>query len=204
MKRFAFAALILMTACFVLPVRADVSGNVDLILRDKALAKMDVGLEIVQLGGTAAASRTVYRHNSEQGFIPASNLKVLTTSAALDRLGPDFKFRTQLVLHNGELILIGDGDPAFGDAELLTKVGWDVTTVFQNWAKQVKQLNLGPIKSVVVDDSIFDQEYFHPSWPKDQQLDRYEAEVAGMNLKHELPGCVHPSDPARCRSRVQD
>lgn len=178
-----FVPALFLAAC-LLPVlvRADLTGEVNSILHDKALARVETGIEIVQLGDSATTSRIVYRHNSDIPLTPASNLKVITTSAALDRLGADFKFRTQLVFHGGELILIGDGDPTFGDAELLTRVGWDVTTVFTNWARQVQQLNLGPIKSVVVDDSIFDEQFFHANWPADQRFNRYEAEVAGFNL----------------------
>jgi D-alanyl-D-alanine carboxypeptidase/D-alanyl-D-alanine-endopeptidase (penicillin-binding protein 4) len=189
--------------CFCLPwlcsaalLRADLNDEVNAILHDKSLAKVETGLEIVQLGTSIANSRVMYRHNSDIPLTPASNLKVVTTSAALDRLGADFKFRTQLVYHNGDLILIGDGDPSFGDAELLTRVGWDVTTVFKNWAQQISQLKLGPIKSVVVDDSIFDEQFFHPNWPADQRLNRYEAEVAGMNLNMNcLDVFVRPTRP---------
>jgi serine-type D-Ala-D-Ala carboxypeptidase/endopeptidase (penicillin-binding protein 4) len=143
---------------------------------------VEIGVEIVKIGPSESADKIVYRCNSDIPLTPASNLKLITTSAALDRLGPDFKFKTQLVYHDGNLILIGDGDPSFGDAELLTRVGWDVTTVFQHWAEQVKQLNLGPIKGVIVDDSIFDEEFFNPHWSDNQRLNRYEAEVSGMNL----------------------
>jgi D-alanyl-D-alanine carboxypeptidase/D-alanyl-D-alanine-endopeptidase (penicillin-binding protein 4) len=174
---FALSSLVMATTVF-----ADLTQEINAILRDKSLAKTQVGVEIVRLGTTPAADRIVYRSNSDTPLTPASNLKLVTTSAALDRLGPDFKFKTQLVYHDGDLILIGDGDPSFGDAELLTRVGWDVTTVFGHWADQIKQLKLGPIKSVVVDDSIFDQQFFHPNWPDKQRLNRYEAEIAGMNL----------------------
>ena len=34
----------------------------------------------------------------------------------------------------GAAVLVGDGDPTFGDAELLKKVNWTPTTVFANWA----------------------------------------------------------------------
>jgi D-alanyl-D-alanine carboxypeptidase/D-alanyl-D-alanine-endopeptidase (penicillin-binding protein 4) len=183
MERSAASILFcLLWLCPTTIVRADLADEVNSILHDKSLAKVETGIEIVQLGNSIATSRVQFRHNSDIPLTPASNLKVVTTSAALDRLGPDFKFRTQLVFHKGDLILMGDGDPSFGDAELLTRVGWDVTTVFKNWAQQIKQLQLGPIKSVVVDDSIFDEQYFHPNWPADQRLNRYEAEVAGMNL----------------------
>jgi D-alanyl-D-alanine carboxypeptidase/D-alanyl-D-alanine-endopeptidase (penicillin-binding protein 4) len=183
MKRFVFLlALWLIGFCFDMCANAGLKQDVDAILQDKSLVKDAFGVEIVQLGTGEKDSRSIYSANSDQLLIPASNLKLITTSAALDRLGSDFKFKTQLVFHDGNLILIGGGDPAFGDAELLTRVGWDVTTVFQNWARQVKSLNLGSIKSVIVDDSIFDEQVVHPNWPADQRLDWYEAEVAGMNL----------------------
>ncbi len=183
MKRFVPPILLCILCLYsIAPARADLNNDVNFILHDKGLARVEMGIEVVQLGTSISTSRILYRHNSDIPLTPASNMKVVTTSAALDRLGADFRFRTQLVYHNGDLILIGDGDPSFGDAELLTRVGWDVTTVFKNWARQVKQLQLGPVKAVVVDDSIFDEEFFHTNWPVDQRLNRYEAEISGMNL----------------------
>src|SRR5205814_2378672 len=76
----------------------------------------------------------------------------------------------------------GDGDPTFGDAELLTRVGWDVNTVFKNWASALKDLKLPPVRNIVIDDSIFEENFLHPRWPVDQVQKRYVAEVAGMNL----------------------
>jgi D-alanyl-D-alanine carboxypeptidase/D-alanyl-D-alanine-endopeptidase (penicillin-binding protein 4) len=188
MKRFGSAAMLIcccwmVTSAFIsVPVFADLNQDINALLRDKTLARAAVGIQVTELGATVQSSRIIYQHKSDLPLIPASNLKLLTTSAALDRLGPDFKFRTQLVYHDGNLILIGGGDPAFGDAELLTHVGWDVTTVYSNWARQLKQRNVGPVKAVLVDDSIFDEQVFHPSWPVDQRLKDYEAEVSGMVL----------------------
>ena len=51
--------------------------------------------------------------------IPASNQKLVSTAFALDRLGPDFRLRTQLLRHpNGSLELVGDGDPDLSIAEV--------------------------------------------------------------------------------------
>jgi D-alanyl-D-alanine carboxypeptidase/D-alanyl-D-alanine-endopeptidase (penicillin-binding protein 4) len=182
MKSYVLVIMLMGVLAPAVATAADLLEQMNTILHDKNLAKVEMGVEVVQLGTSPENSRVIYRHDSDVPLTPASNLKLITTSAALDRLGSDFHFRTQLVFHDGELILIGDGDPTFGDAELLSRSGWNVTTVFSNWAKQVKQLNLGPIKDVLVDDSIFDQEFFHPDWPADQRLNQYEAEVAGMNL----------------------
>src|SRR3954469_24360423 len=93
--------------------RADLGGDVRVLLQDKTLSKAEVGIEIVRLG---AKPEVLFRHNSDIPLIPASNLKIVTTSAALDRLGPDFKFRTVLARRGDDLILIGDGDPTLGDA----------------------------------------------------------------------------------------
>ncbi len=175
-----FASLFLLLSSPIL--RADLSAEINTVLHDKLLTHAEESIEIQRLGDSAASGQFLYKHNSEIPLIPASNLKVITTSAALDRLGADFKFRTQLIFHDGDLIIIGDGDPTFGDAELLSRVGWDVNTVFKNWADGLKKLTLPAVKNIIVDDSIFEEITMHPRWPADQMLRRYMAEVAGLNL----------------------
>ena len=168
------------------PARADLASEVDAALHDPALARAAVGVQVVRLGptpGSAAGARVVYRHDAGLPLTPASNLKLLTTSAALDRFGPGFAFRTRLVLHGRDLILVGDGDPALGDAELVTRFGGDVDTVFKQWAAALPGLGIKSVDRVTVDDTVFDSaELFNPDWPADQRLNRYEAEVAGVNL----------------------
>src|SRR5262245_52282315 len=48
-------------------------------------------------------------------MIPASNMKLLTSGAALHVLGPHFHFRTRFLRDGDRLWVVGDGDPAFGD-----------------------------------------------------------------------------------------
>ena len=51
--------------------------------------------------------------------IPASNQKLVSTAFALDRLGTDFRLRTELLRHpNGSLELVGEGDPDLSIAEV--------------------------------------------------------------------------------------
>lgn len=53
--------------------------------------------------------------NGSLARVPASNQKLISTAFALDRLGPDFRLRTQLLRrHDGVLELIGQGDPDLG------------------------------------------------------------------------------------------
>ncbi|MGE5611081.1 MAG: D-alanyl-D-alanine carboxypeptidase/D-alanyl-D-alanine-endopeptidase [Bacillota bacterium] len=159
---------------------ADLEGSIQKVLADKLLAKATVGIQIVALGEDPGQDRLLYEHNIATPLIPASNMKVVTTSAAMELLGADFRFRTLLVKRGEDLILVGDGDPSFGDAELLKKVHWESTTVFKNWAQELKKVGITRFRNLLVDDSVFDETFLHPSWPAGQQQTHYMAQVCGM------------------------
>jgi len=170
-------------------VRADLHSDIEAVLADKLLHKAAVGVEVVRLGDGAgkdgaAKDEVVYQHNAQMPLVPASNLKLVTTAAALERLGPAFKFKTELRLTpENDLVLIGDGDPALGDAEYLKKVGWKTTTLFEWWAVQMREKqNIRQVRDVLVDDGIFEEQMLHPHWPADQVQKRYVPEVSGLNL----------------------
>ena len=67
---------------------------------------------------------TLLSRNAGKFFMPASNQKILTGATALALLGPDFTFRTTFGYRgtlrdgvlDGELVVIGRGDPSFSDA----------------------------------------------------------------------------------------
>jgi D-alanyl-D-alanine carboxypeptidase/D-alanyl-D-alanine-endopeptidase (penicillin-binding protein 4) len=69
-----------------------------------------------------ATGKTVFEHNSNIGLAPASSQKVITAAAALEMLGPDFRFTTnfgytepvQNGLLKGRLVIEGSGDPTLG------------------------------------------------------------------------------------------
>jgi D-alanyl-D-alanine carboxypeptidase/D-alanyl-D-alanine-endopeptidase (penicillin-binding protein 4) len=184
MERF-LAGFLVLGALFAMavPARAQLDVEIGQVLDDHLLARAAVGIDIVRLGQSGGEGAVVYEQNSTMPLVPASNLKVITTSAALQSLGPDFKFRT-LLLENkaGDLALVGDGDPTFGDAELLKKYGWDADTVFKTWAAGLVQKQVRSFHDLIIDDSVFDEEFLHPDWPADQTQKRYVAEIAGLNL----------------------
>jgi D-alanyl-D-alanine carboxypeptidase/D-alanyl-D-alanine-endopeptidase (penicillin-binding protein 4) len=179
MKRI-FACLVVVFAT-VSPVFGGLSEDIRAVLADKALQRVQVGVEIVRLESSSPPV-TIYENKSDALFVPASNLKLITTAAALDKLGPEFRFRTYLVLHDGNVVVWGDGDPTTGDVEMLQKVGWNVDTVFKGWAEQLLKKNITSVDDVIVDDSVFDEVFLHPNWPADQVHKRYVAEVGGLNL----------------------
>jgi len=183
---------------FAAPTHGELAADVNAILQNKLLHKATVGIAVYRLGQHATDAQEILTLRAQMPLTPASNLKIATTSAALDTLGPDFRFRTLLVYHDGDLILIGDGDPTFGDAEYLKPAGWNVTTVFNNWADQLKKLNITTVRDVLIDDSVFDEHFSHPGWPARQYTARFEAEVGGFNLNANcVDFLVQPTAPGK-------
>jgi D-alanyl-D-alanine carboxypeptidase/D-alanyl-D-alanine-endopeptidase (penicillin-binding protein 4) len=68
-------------------------------------------------------SDTLYSKNAGKLFMPASNMKIITSAAALTLLGPDYRYRTTFLtdgevrdsLLDGNLLVIGRGDPTVSD-----------------------------------------------------------------------------------------
>lgn len=123
--------------------------------------------------------------------LPASNMKVLTSGAALHVLRPEFAFRTRLLHRDGRLTVAGDGDPAFGDPELLAQMvfrdaqgnvhtGMTVDDLLDRWVQGVRDAGITRVRELVVDDRVFDRQFTHPQWPADQLTERYCAQVSGL------------------------
>ncbi len=106
----------LLCLTLTLVARADLKGDIDRLLQSPALAHSITGILVVSLKD----GRTLYERDADIMLIPASNQKLLTSAAALHRLGADYRYITRLwasgevdaqgVLH-GDMILQGSGDP---------------------------------------------------------------------------------------------
>lgn len=87
----------------------------DRLLRDPAFDGSDVSLVVRD----AKTGEPVYDHFGDNRMAPASNLKLFTAAAALESLGPDHRFPTDVLTtgsrrgHSlkGDLYLRGGGDP---------------------------------------------------------------------------------------------
>jgi D-alanyl-D-alanine carboxypeptidase/D-alanyl-D-alanine-endopeptidase (penicillin-binding protein 4) len=92
------------------------------LIRRRGFQPDDVGYRLTAADGTVLASA-----NADSGFIPASVAKLPTAVAALEILGGDHRFRTRLVgtaavtdgRLQGDLYLVGGGDPLLGPDDLL-------------------------------------------------------------------------------------
>jgi D-alanyl-D-alanine carboxypeptidase/D-alanyl-D-alanine-endopeptidase (penicillin-binding protein 4) len=102
---------------------------------------------------------------------PASNNKLLTTSAALDLLGADYVFETRVLLVGEILYLIGEGDPTI-DADALAQLTSEVA----------ERLPVGTISEIVVDDTAFSPQVFGPGYAEDGWGPSYMAPSGALSL----------------------
>ncbi len=193
--------LALLAAAAIPPAAvADLDDDVQMEMQRADLGGATVGVSIRD----AAAGTSLLSINADRMLIPASNGKLLTTGAALHVLGPDFRFATRLLRDGDRLVVAGDGDPGFGDPELLALRpsgdgdGLDVESFLDLWVRPVVASGAERISEVVVDDRVFDRQLLYPSWPADQLNRPYCAEVAGLsfhgNVLHLFP---RPADGPR-------
>jgi D-alanyl-D-alanine carboxypeptidase/D-alanyl-D-alanine-endopeptidase (penicillin-binding protein 4) len=134
---------------------------------------IELAVEVQDLDG-----RVVFSHRGGEPMVLASNTKLLTTAAALDRLGADSRWRTELVADGAALWVRGDGDPS-----LRATPGEDHAEAFLDAAASaLREAGLRAFDELVLDDRAFDRERVHPLWPVDQLSYDYSAPVSALSV----------------------
>jgi D-alanyl-D-alanine carboxypeptidase/D-alanyl-D-alanine-endopeptidase (penicillin-binding protein 4) len=160
-----------------LPAAREVHEQLTALLA-KLPARTQVGLVVEDV----ADGRRWFAHEPQTPLKPASVLKLFVTAAALERFGPEFRYRTAVYLHGGELWVVGAGDPALGDERLNTRDDHPLTSPFDQWADALLARGVRALEKIVVDDGVFDQQWRHQDWPGEQASTWYEAPVGGLNF----------------------
>ncbi len=158
----------------------ELNGRIQNLIAGAKIGQADVGVSIIDL----ETGRTLADIRADEPFIPASNQKLLTTGTALVVLGPDFVFKTEIVLAGDKLVIRGGGDPAFADPTILSRMVPKMTVdgMVATLATAVARAGVTSVSEVIADDRIFERTLIHPTWPEDQ-LDRwYCAPVSGLNF----------------------
>ena len=158
--------------------RADLDKQIDGIIRESIEKRVKFSIHILE----ADSGRTIYDHDAKELMIPASNMKIITSAAALKYLGPDYVYKTKVGLSGNALVVIGSGDPLLGDEKTDTKYGREPGWIFKDIANALKSRGIGTIEGIIVDSGVFDDEPAHPSWPADELNRWYACEVSGLNF----------------------
>lgn len=154
-------------ACFLLISTARAS-TIDQVLQGylshPLFSESEVGVQVVNL----KTMEEVFSHRADEHFIPASVMKAVTAAVALQELGPEYEFVTE-VRYTGEinkdgvlkgnLYVIGSGDP-YMDGEGIWKL-----------IRDMKLVGVSAIQgNIYFDDSRFNGASYIPGWGKEVDL----------------------------------
>jgi len=148
----------------------------------------------------------IYERNPGKLFMPASNMKLYTTAAALWMLGPQYKYVTDFVASGnidekgvlqGDLIIKGSGDPSWS---------WrffdgNYDSVMVIFIDSLKAKGITRIEgNIIGDDNIFDDQDLGYGWSWDDETYYYAAQLSGLSYSENyidfdlLPDSLNPGN----------
>jgi D-alanyl-D-alanine carboxypeptidase/D-alanyl-D-alanine-endopeptidase (penicillin-binding protein 4) len=132
---------------------------------------------------------TLYSLNPDVLLKPASIMKMMTTGLALERLGPEHTFATEVLrdkpinggVLEGNLYLRGGGDPA------LSLRFWQGESPMDALARQIAGKGIRQVRGdVIADESAFETERIPVGWKSSYLMSAYAAPVSALSLNENL------------------
>src|SRR6478735_8083565 len=164
-------------------VQERLAKSVDKLQSDPQMKHAILGLSIVK----SETGEKVFETNAQTGLAPASCQKTITSAAAMELLGPSYRYQTVLGYDgaisngnlNGNIVLIGSGDPSLGS--------WRYDSTKND--KQLKQLisllkqnNINKVDgSLIGYNGKWEQDIIPGGWIWDDMGNYYGAGNTGIN-----------------------
>ncbi|WP_112133824.1 D-alanyl-D-alanine carboxypeptidase/D-alanyl-D-alanine endopeptidase [Glycomyces dulcitolivorans] len=150
------------------------AAAIDAILADARLTDSQAGVVVKD----AETGETLYDRNGAKRAIPGSNDKLLTTAAALQALGGDFTYTTDVIgdrpvdgVVSGDVYLRGEGDPTVLEAD------------YDQLAADLAAAGVTTIDGdLVADDTAFDAVRSGAEWGWSDLQYTYAAEITALNI----------------------
>ena len=195
----AIAALWWGSAAAANPPKADgdpaLVQTLGVLLDDPAVRQARVSVVIVE----ADSGKIAFAMHPDLTLHPASNTKLVTTAAALDRLGPSYRFTTELAVDNldagvaRDVYLIGRGDPRF------------VSEALWKLVDDARRRGLVEVTGdVVIDDTWFTPERIAPGFADKDQDAAYRAPSGATSFNfNSIAIHIRPADLVGQPPRVE-
>jgi D-alanyl-D-alanine carboxypeptidase/D-alanyl-D-alanine-endopeptidase (penicillin-binding protein 4) len=129
----------------------------------------------------------LYKRNEDKLMVPASNLKLFTTSAGLLLLGKNYRYKTNLYMNGnlegsilkGDLIIQGSGDPTISGRFHEE----DPYKVYNDWADTLLSRGIEEITgNLIGDDKLFDENGLGEGWSWDYETYWYSASTSAISF----------------------
>jgi D-alanyl-D-alanine carboxypeptidase/D-alanyl-D-alanine-endopeptidase (penicillin-binding protein 4) len=175
----ALALLLLQAITFAAnkPEKKDLAKQIQAIVHQPGFSRAHWGIDVVDM----ESGKAIYALNSDHLFLPASNAKLLSTSAALSLAGPEYRFHTTIETTGkidtngrllGDLVIVGRGDPNISGRvmpyQLKTERVSPHTQILEELADQVVQKGIKIVDGDLIgDDSFYAPERYGEGWAQD-------------------------------------
>jgi len=166
------------------------------LVHDKRLGRR-VAVDVDQLSdGTS-----VFQHGDNL-VTPASTMKLLTTTAALETLGPDHRFTTSVVSGENprEVVLVGGGDPLLeagppADPSQVYPARADLQTLALSASRSLKAVGRTKVR-LLYDATLFTGPAVNPHWEPNYIPDNVVSPISALWVDE---GRAAPGSPERSR-----
>src|SRR5215475_5028779 len=172
------------------PASARFALRAEQLVQTAPVDKGEWGLLVVD----ASSGEMLYEKNADKYFVPASNMKLLTTALALDTLGANYRFRTTIETNGtlgadgmlrGDLFFVGRGDPNLSNRkfpfEAKEEFDGPPERVLAEMADALVARGVKEIKGDVVgDDSYFPRERYPEGWEIGDMVWEYGAAISAI------------------------
>lgn len=154
---------------------ANLQSSIDAVLLDSRMKGVASSVVVRK----ASTGEIIYQSNADKAITPASTLKILTAAAALETLGENYRFTTEVLTDGqvvkgtltGNLYLRGTGDPTLLKAD------------FDNFASQLAKQGVKKISgNLIGDDTWFDAIRLSPSIDKMDESYYYAAQISALTV----------------------
>jgi D-alanyl-D-alanine carboxypeptidase/D-alanyl-D-alanine-endopeptidase (penicillin-binding protein 4) len=163
---------------------AELHTRISQVLSKPELAPAMVGIKVTSL----QTGRVLFEENTNKLLRPASNMKLYTVAAGLDRLSPDFRFVTSVYAPSkpdengvikGDLTVYGRGDPSiaarFNSGNYLKGIDGLATRIAAAGVKRVDG-------DLVGDETYFTGPQYGSGWEWEDLQWYYGAEVSALTV----------------------
>ncbi len=126
-----------------------------------------IGVHVRDLG----SGHALFDHRGDERYNPASNQKLVTAIAAVELLGPDYRFETRALRVDDALVLVGEGDPSLQLTDLHALASEIVAAGAHRG-----------LRRVIVDDGAFSAERHGPGYSAQGEGVSYMAPSGALSL----------------------
>lgn len=162
----------------------NIEKSITTFLKDPQFSNATVAFKVID----AASGKNIFSYNENTGVVPASSLKVITSVAAYELLGNDFKYNTGFEIYRTpekviNLIFKGSGDPTFGSDRFK---GFSRNEILQRIVQKLKSLNIKQVDNIFIDDTIFGFQPVPNGWTYEDIGNYFGAGAWGFNWNENI------------------